>query len=247
VLDTIQPPGGGTPQWKILADDWKCTASEPVTGIHIWGSWLNDVLPQGIAGPDAGNVKFELSIHSDIAAVPGPNPQPSRPGDTLWSAILQPGDYTVRPYATVTGEQFFDPNTNAIIGKDSTVWQYNFTNLPNPIAQNNGTMYWLDVQAMPLDPTGLPDLTKTFGWKTTNPQETVHFGDDAVFADTNGFGGGLLNQWQPMVYPSSHPYAGQSIDLSFVITPEPGALVMLLGAGVMGLVVLARRRWGTKA
>src|SRR5262245_12758426 len=44
VLATAQGPGSASPS-KILADDWLCTFTGPVSDIHIWGSWLNDRLP----------------------------------------------------------------------------------------------------------------------------------------------------------------------------------------------------------
>src|SRR5712691_13462523 len=50
---------GQFPFTKILADDWKCTSQDPVTDIHIWGSWLNDRLPPG----GACSVRIKLSIH----------------------------------------------------------------------------------------------------------------------------------------------------------------------------------------
>jgi hypothetical protein len=132
------------------------------------------------------------------------------------------------------------------------VWQYNFTNILNPFPQKQGEIYWLDVQAQPLDPSTV------FGWKTTNPRDprTPHFMDDAVFADTAGFNGPLVTPWQPMVYPvGQHPYGGQSIDQAFVITPEPGTSIdqafvitpepgtlTLFGAAVFSLLACAWRR-----
>src|SRR5690349_15089568 len=49
VLDTLQANGAAAPQWKILADDFLCTQSGPIRDIHIWGSWLNNVLPTNTA------------------------------------------------------------------------------------------------------------------------------------------------------------------------------------------------------
>src|SRR5688500_17438091 len=53
---------------KILADDFLCTLSGPITDIHIWGSWLNDRLPlvpdaTGQLVPDPSAVEFKLSFH----------------------------------------------------------------------------------------------------------------------------------------------------------------------------------------
>jgi hypothetical protein len=255
VLATIQPPPTNLPQWKILADDWRCSESGPVDDIHIWGSWLSDMLPignlpGGQIGPNAGNVKIKLSIHSDVPKDSGAQPLPfSHPGEQLWSYVFSPGQFIVRPYATGTEEHFFDPNPNAlypggILGHDNTIWQYNFTHIGGlipPFVQTQNTIYWLDVQVMPLDPMGNPDPTKSFGWKTTNPLETPHFMDDAVFADTEMFAGPLVNNmWTPLVYPIGHPFQGQSIDLAFVITPEPASLGLLV-VGTLGLLLRRRR------
>src|SRR5215471_19660971 len=49
--------GGQFPFVKLLADDWKCTSQDPITDIHIWGSWLNNQVD------DAPT--FKLSIHRD--------------------------------------------------------------------------------------------------------------------------------------------------------------------------------------
>jgi len=231
VLATQEPPGVGNNGFKIVADDFLCTETGPITDVHIWGSWLSDHLPQG----NPNDVIFKLSIHSDIPAPPTGGY--SQPGALLWSGTFSPGSFTVRPYSTGP-EQFYDPNIGQIIGTDTTDWQYNFENIPNPFVQQQGTIYWLDVQALPLDTSAF------FGWKTTNPQVTPHFMDDSVYADTAGFNGPLVAPWAPNVYPAGHPYAGLSMDQAFVITntvPEPGTLA-LLGAGAVGLAVFGWRR-----
>ncbi|HWP40842.1 MAG TPA: hypothetical protein VNL70_07940 [Tepidisphaeraceae bacterium] len=233
----------GTNLFKLLADDFLCTQTGPITDIHIWGSWLNDRLPQvpdptGVLVPDPAGVRFKLSIHADIPA--GPNQPYSKPGAELWSAVFGPNDFTVRLYHTLpqttSGEAFYDPNTGQVLGVDYNIWQYNFTSIKNPFVQQQGTIYWLDVQAYPATDEAF------FGWKTTNPNVTPHFNDDAVYGDTIGFYGPLVDPpgWQELIYPPNHPYAGQSIDLAFVITPEPGSAT--LGIGLAGLLMLRRRR-----
>jgi hypothetical protein len=249
VYDTRWPQTNPTStQFKILADDWRCTSVDPVTDIHIWGSWLNNHLPFGdqpFTG-DPSAVTFKLSIHEDVPA--GVDAPWSHPGAQLWEAVMPAS--AVRLYApspqfpTTPAEQFYDPNINQIIGTDNQVWQYNFTNLPDPFVQQGTTaqpkIYWLDVQAVSPDPTAI------FGWKTS----LQHFNDDAVFADTAGFDGPLLPHdgnpaglpWTDMHYPPGHPFAGQSIDLSFVITtvPEPATLSGLL-MGAVALLAWRRR------
>ena len=233
VLDTLQP-FGDQPQWKILADDFLCTQSGPITDIHIWGSWLNNVLPSTAAGgPDPGALAFKLSFHSDVPV--GTNNPFSHPGEELWSTILQPGQFRVNPNVITAPEQFYDPNLGSIIGTDSMVFQYNFENFAEPFVQTKGTIYWLDVQTLVLNTAGTAPAT--FGWKTSRLQD--RFNDDAVFADTAGFAGPLITGWTDMHYPLGHEFAGLSMDLSFVLTvPEPSSL-MLAAVGVASLVTMA--------
>lgn len=230
-LDVNATFKGTTPFVKVLADDFKCSSTGPINDIHIWGSWLNDQVYNG--------AQFKLSIHSDIAA--GPNLGYSYPGNELWSAIFQPTQYVARPYASGVPEHFYDPNTNQILGNDTQIWQYNFTNIANPFVQQQGVIYWLDVQVL------VPDTSPyAFGWKTTNPQVTQHFLDDAVYGDTQVFAGPAIPQfpgtggllpWKDLHYPLGVPFETSSMDLAFVITPEPAGLV-----GLASLAVLLRRR-----
>lgn len=229
------PPGA---IGKVLADDWKCDRTGPITDVHVWGSWLNDLLP--VQGPE--QVAFELRIYSDIPADPaGVNGEWSRPGELLWEKRYQPPstDMRAKLYADAVQEQFYDPNQNEMIGTDTQVWLYNFDiPLDEAFVQKQGTIYWLSVQAAPHLATAGGQAV--FGWKTS----INHFNDDAVFADNVGFVGPAPNpdQWFEMRYPSFHPFGGESIDLAFAITtiPEPASLALML-VGLAAPVVLLRR------
>jgi hypothetical protein len=218
----------GNPYHKILADDFLCTQTGPITDIHIWGSWLNDrypVDPNGTIIPPL----FHLSIHSDI---PATATSPSRPGDALWSMNLLPT--ASRIYAQ-SSERFFDPNVNQIIGFDTQVWQYNFLLSPTEaFSQKEGTTYWLDVQVMPQggDTAAAP---YAFGWKTSSQ----HWNDWAVFGDNTVFGGPVVPGWGDLRDPAT----GLPLDMAFVLTtvPEPNGLALgSLGIGL--LAILWRRR-----
>jgi hypothetical protein len=190
------------------------------------------------------NAVFKLSIHRDIPAQPTggfSQPDDSAAG-TLRTYLFGPGflPYKVRVDPNVPQgqpERFYDPNTNQIIGADTTIYQYNFTNLPNPFVQEGTTaqpfIYWLDVQV--LEPDTSPFV---FGWKTSRDPHQL---DDAVFADTAAFNGPRTTPWAPMVYPAATSFhqTGESMDLAFVITtPEPA----MVGVLILGGCVLLRRK-----
>jgi len=200
---------------KILADDFKCTFTGPVIGIHIWGSWINNLVDP--------NVRFQLSFHADVPAGVEPNMPWSHPGTNLWSMNLTPT--TSRIFAEAS-ERFFDPNQNEVIGFDTQVWQYNF-HIPEAEAffQKEGTIYWLDVQAF----NGTNTL---FGWKTS----WQHWNDDAVWGDVVA---GSPVAWRELIDPAT----GVSMDMAFALTtvPEPSGFALL---SIGAVLVLAWRRRG---
>jgi hypothetical protein len=186
----------------VLADDWLCTESGPVSDIHFWGSWHQDLIGQ-IAN-------IHVSIHADVS-----DPAFSHPGDLLWERDFVPGEWSERPYGT--GDQgWADPSTGTWLRPDHMeFFQYNIQNIPNPFDQVAGTIYWLDVSVT----TGSPDTL--WGWKTS----LDHWNDDAVWSAPGTF-------WQELRDPAT----GESLDLAFVITPEPSTLSAL----VLGILALCR-------
>ncbi len=76
----------------VLADDFLCTKTGPITEIHVFGSWFQDTFP----GMDPGAVTFTLSFHSD-------NPQGpegwSVPEQLLWMRTFHPGEFFYQPFA----------------------------------------------------------------------------------------------------------------------------------------------------
>lgn len=219
----------------ILADDFKCELTGPISDIHIWGSWFDEHLPQPVIGgpPDPTAVDFKLSFHADV---PRTANTPSHPGAELWHFIVPAGTFAARVWKVEQDfpEMFFDPTVNDIIGNDRTIWQYNFL-IPagERFIQQQGNIYWLDVQAQP------HDANAVFGWKTS----LDHFNDDAVFQNVLPFGAApSANNWADMHYPAIHPFHGQSIDLAFALTtvPEPGSAAVIL-SGISWAICVRRR------
>jgi len=203
------------PAGKWVADDWRCAGSGLVTDIHIWGSWWNDqVDPQ---------VGFTLAILSDDRSGPY-----SRPGTLLWQGFFEPGTFSVRPWREdlwPLPEQFLDPNTGLILGPDTRAYQYNFLIEDTPFYQEEGTMYWLAVQAL----TSMSSYA--FGWKTTEG----HYEDLAVFGDSPSLG---IPPYMWTIITDTQ--TGTHYDMAFVITPEPQSYALLAGLGLVSFAVVRR-------
>jgi hypothetical protein len=190
----------------ILADDFECTETGPITSIHVWGSWLYDY-PPFMVRPDS--VKFTLSIHADDVSPGGY----SIPGDVYWYREFRPGEFAVRVWRDGIEEGWMDPPDFYLFPGDSICWQYNFYIPDGEQFYQQGTpdepiVYWLDVKAEPLDDNAV------FGWKTS----LDHWNDDAVW----GMGWEpYFGPWEELRYPPGHEMQGQSIDLAFVIVGLP--------------------------
>jgi len=224
-VNFMTPPEGSGRPAKVLADDWLCTESGPVSDIHFWFSSRDDL-------------RFEIqkvraSIHDDDRSG-----QFSKPGQLLWQRDFSPEQVQTRVWGC--GPQgWYDPNTGEYeLADHYIIYQANIIEIPEPFVQEADSIYWLDlsVQATRLDGTDPVWL----GWKTADvnkypdPYTGSHFEDDAVWTDVEE--PGLPLQWQEL----RDPITGNSLDLAFVITPEPGTLVLLVGGGLVGL--LSRRR-----
>jgi hypothetical protein len=198
-----------TEPYYILADDFLCTEPGRITEIYVWGSWFNDYLPAG----DPSAVEFTLSLHADIPAdtLTG---EWSTPGELLWLRRFLPGEFTWEVFADNILEGWLEPPDMYIFPGDSVCWLYIFRIDPYEAFHQTGTpeepiVYWLDVQAMPLDPTAW------FGWKTS----LDHWNDDAVW----GYGPEpYFGPWRELWYPPNHPMFPESIDLAFRIQSTPG-------------------------
>src|ERR1035438_5685948 len=125
----------------VLADDFFCNTPGPITDIHVWGSWFNDL------HYTSSITNFWLGIYDDIPATTNGTggPIPSHPGtNLLWSQSFIPGQFC-ESYATTGIEQFYDPATQNF-GPDSQVWYYCFYPA-NPFVQqghpNSPTNYWM--------------------------------------------------------------------------------------------------------
>jgi hypothetical protein len=136
---------------EMIADDWMCTASGPVTDIHFWGSWLAN---------DIGTItSFALRIYADVPAdVDLPY---SHPGEMLWE--YRTGEFNIWPMQPEL-QGWYDPHQGAFMeGDHSDYFQYDvYIPESDQFTQEEGTIYWLSVSAQPVDPENTH-----WGWKSS--------------------------------------------------------------------------------
>jgi len=200
-LGQQQPP-------HILADDFLCTETGNITAIHFWGSWYHDEFPY-YECPEA--VEFTISIHADIPA--GVAAEYSMPGEVLWFTTFSPTVDDIVWYHEGY-EGWFDPVTGfSELNSDYYCIEYNFFVPPEEQFLQEGTeenpiVYWLDIQATPLDQEEVPDAR--FGWKTS----ATHWNDDGTWAIGEEPYNGT---WNELRNPENQE---ESLDLAFVIVTE---------------------------
>lgn len=183
---------------SILADDFKCTSTGPITDFHFWASFFDDILPVN----EPNSLVFEIKIYSDIPATANSG---SRPGNELWTQTFYQGEYSVRTIKNRPSDWYNpislynDPNNHRL------AFQYNFCVKKNPFIQEEGTIYWLSIRDI-----RSPNDTYKLGWKTTTKK--LGWNDNAVFSLPGAAG------WLQMYYPKGHKFEGESINLAFSIT-----------------------------
>jgi len=188
------------PAIDALADDFFCTQTGPITDIHFWASFLDDVVPP------LPFQTFEVTIYADIQA--GQVADWSMPGEVLWRYIIQPGDYQVTQITDNNPEDyFFPPQMLWLDDNHVNCYQYDFfIPVEDAFVQTEGTIYWLGIRDLTYDGT------YRFGWKTCIYD--ARWNDDATWlCDAPAY-------WCEMRYPPGHEYIEESLDLAFAISTE---------------------------
>ncbi len=202
----------------ILADDFECTITGPLTRIEIWGSWYHDYMYDW----NPYLVTFTLSIHEDIPADQNPLGY-SMPGNVLWSRTFTEPEFLAEPYGDpVFFEGWYSPFTGYDPMGDQQCWRYIFFLEQDEIIQqgtpDEPVVYWLDVQAQPISQEPHPD--HRFGWKTSPNQ----WNDNAVW--TVGYEP-YVGDWNELYYPDGHDWFGQPLDLAFAIYGDENPFILL--------------------
>lgn len=208
-----------------LGDDWQCSQTGPVDDVHMWVSFRGDQIPSP-EGVVFGFIEIWSNAPAD-AIVPY-----SRPFEPLWGMGFDTMMPNVKLRFYEDGEQrWLEPwYPDPLPEPDHfQTWQINIDPISEagiePFFQQEGEIYWL-VSHMGVDDPNNPIMPE-IGWKTSGVQQ---FMDDGVYQWP-----GPVSEWEPLV----DPFTMESLDLAFVITPEPATLsVLALGA----IAALLRRR-----
>ncbi len=200
----------------LLADDWCCTDSRPVTDVHWWGSffnrdpnlpgWLSSIVPPPPIIPNG----FHIGIWSDT---PG---DPNGQDLTIYS---HPNEMLFEQYCYTFSAGFVgydrDPNDPNYAVTDAC-FKFSCNMDPNFVQDPNADrIYWLSIAAV--YDTNLPDPNYIWGWKT----RPHYYNDDGVRIESIVGGG-----WPPTVgsqYQSGTPLDCPkwcSWDLAFELTTD---------------------------
>lgn len=192
---------------RTIGDDFECREPGPITGVHLWGSWKNDLKGQ--------ITNIRVQFYSDDPVGPGgsdPDNPYSKPDQLLWDRWFDASQITERLYFTLPQGDFewwWDPRSGTLLPNgDTQVWQYNIKIEDEPFFQEGmpdmPVIYWLVVEVkidQAID-------NSSFGWKTRDRWDG-QFMDKAVWM---GFG------WVDIEYPQGHSYWPDPVDMSFVLT-----------------------------
>jgi hypothetical protein len=210
-----------------VADDWQCSESGAVTDFHVWISVQGD-------DPltwDLSNLDFiHTAIYTDLPVGPqGWSCPDQQVWHHDWMKDTPIGSVTLREYGT--GDQgWYDPALDQWNESDhQTIYQLNFV-IDDPLdafEQVKDEVYWLEIS--PKLPLGAD--TPMIGWKTS---KSTPFRDDAVWREIVA-DPPTADEWTEI----RDPITTESLDMAFVITPEPASMALL---ALGGLAVLLRRK-----
>ncbi len=134
-----------------IADDFKCTETGLITGIHFWISWKDNFVDEVL--------RWDLCIYSD---------EDGRPGELLWK--FRDGEISIRVEEPSMQGWLCpcwknDPNR---VEPENHTWYalVNITEIKEPFDQEEGEVYWLVLRANATvyeSPRPQPEV----GWKTS--------------------------------------------------------------------------------
>jgi len=188
-VDVLATAGTGS---QMVADNFQTTTNGPITGVSVWGSWSNDVV-----NPSASfELKFWTHVSTNYSLI-------ARPGWQAWRELFPAGTYTATLVSiTNVPEQFYDPSRSNLF-PDTSIYRYDFTIPPySAFYQYSSNIYWISITSY-----NTTNVT-FFGWKSSATNSALNI--PATWSQS------LVGpHWTALRYPSSHPKAGQNMNMAF--------------------------------
>jgi hypothetical protein len=212
-----QDPDDGTYNPDVIkADDWICNGL-PIVDIHWWGSYVNN--------EEVAVTGFWINFYDNDMG--GAGIADDKPGGLLQSWFVDFGSAN----ETLYGDDQ-NPTTHLPPDDYEHVYLYSFY-LPEGewFYQQEGAKYWLSIVAVTPDVLGSAPM---WGW---------HTGFEPATLDTTNAVTGKVQAYSLVGEGNPLEWAHMEYDMAFALTtvPEPQTYA-LVGAGVLGLLVLRRRK-----
>jgi len=195
--------------WPIVADDFHCLGTMPVTSIHWWGSyvgWDGNEPPQS---PSSAHEEWRIRFWSNVpAGMPFPF---SWPEEMLWEIVIEDDRVQIDKVGNDNSPRPSDYN--------DTCFQYHVELEPNEVFWQDDfkyqTMYdtfWISIEALDCNSV----CGYHWGWKT----RPWHWMDDAVTMSINDVNvGETVDPCSNYITPIE--YDGNSYDVSFELDTDP--------------------------
>ena len=201
----------GAPDYmRIVADDFRCLGSMPVTSLHWWGSYFGLVEPGTV--PPALPIAWNIGFWSNVPESADINY--SYPEKLLWNFKV-PAD---RVGVEMVGKDFYHD-----FFPEDIAYQYTLYLEPNEffwqgdyLRRTRDDTFWLSIVAI-YDPNLGPNIGYPWGWKT-RPWSWM---DDAVtFVYDGPLEPGIV--LDPLaITPIKDPLYHESFDVAFELDTDP--------------------------
>ncbi|MFZ0033754.1 MAG: hypothetical protein WAK60_02035 [Sedimentisphaerales bacterium] len=210
----------GAPTVKIVADDYRCIGSMPVTSIHWWGSYYGWESPWGHNQlPPVLPERWWIGFWSNVPANAPPYYLPYSYPDVLLHSVTIPAGRV--KFSEVGSDEYYGYHPHDIcyqynvdLNHEEIFRQGDF----NEVTYDN--IYWVSIVAEYNDVS--PPVYK-WGWKTRpmSPMWPEHWMDDAVTFNLPGKPGEGFPTDPYSITPIKDPVWQQSADVAFELDTDP--------------------------
>ena len=202
---------GAPPSMKVVADDYLCIGSMPVTSVHWWGSYIGWDLPEPpVSQPTSWIISFWSNVPAGIGGFHYSYPEELLhqfrvPHGRVKIEMVGIDEFLLNPdiFPEETCFQYYvDLNRYEIF------WQNDF------IDRTQDNTFWISIVA---DYSGNPQILHKWGWKT----RPWSWSDDAVTFDIEDPPpiGDPINIDPTLIKPLEHQ--GESYDVAFELDTDP--------------------------